>query len=432
MPWIDVSARQVHALGLLAPSHRARFSQHVVQALVCWGVGWGLDVEVSDRPSLTTQPLTWHRLANTQAACWLAWLEDNTHPPRLPAEVLGRLLWGMSPHDDGLITMRPDSWWLGTGADAWSALQHTLAEACVGWVVDGREEAPASSVTTAAVSPSEPIWTRHSDVWLTIRKPGGRPERVRLRADLQTHAATNAALPQEAFQRPSSHHRAAYLTDALAHHSLHLQAQLRPIPLTLGNWLSLGVGDVLRTAQPLQQALELSVPLAVPQTCTTPSLTPRMGVFEGHLVCQDTHLALWISRTVSSPSSAPTSQAHAVHVMTSSQEPSAGDLVRLLDIPPAPASATPGAPLTPSLQPLLHVPIVLEVRVGQASLTVQDLTSARIGQVLRLDTPVEGLVDLLLNGQVVGRGRLVAVDDDFGIQLAELPPALAPGMSAPT
>lgn len=74
-----------------------------------------------------------------------------------------------------------------------------------------------------------------------------------------------------------------------------------------------------------------------------------------------------------------------------------------------------------SLEGLRAVPARLEVHVGEVQLTVGELLSAQAGQVLRLDREVNNLVDLVLEGHVIARGRLVAVDEHFGIQLTELP-----------
>ena len=74
-----------------------------------------------------------------------------------------------------------------------------------------------------------------------------------------------------------------------------------------------------------------------------------------------------------------------------------------------------------SLEGLRAVPARLEVHVGEVQLTVGELLSAQAGQVLRLDREVNDLVDLVLEGYVIARGRLVAVGEHFGIQLTELP-----------
>jgi flagellar motor switch protein FliN/FliY len=43
--------------------------------------------------------------------------------------------------------------------------------------------------------------------------------------------------------------------------------------------------------------------------------------------------------------------------------------------------------------------------------------------VLKLDAALDAPVDVLLEGNVVARGQLVAVDDNFGVRITELPKA---------
>ena len=82
-----------------------------------------------------------------------------------------------------------------------------------------------------------------------------------------------------------------------------------------------------------------------------------------------------------------------------------------------------GATLS-SANPLHRVKAKLTVCVGTATLTVGELMAAKEQQVLRLDSKVAQPVDLLLEGKVVARGQLVAVDEHFGVRITELPVAL--------
>ena len=89
---------------------------------------------------------------------------------------------------------------------------------------------------------------------------------------------------------------------------------------------------------------------------------------------------------------------------------------------PEPASAPlDGPPLLRDAHPLHAVKVRLQVRVGESSMTVGDLLAARENEVLVLDRTVEQPVDLLLEGSVVARGELVAVDGSFAVRITELP-----------
>ena len=64
--------------------------------------------------------------------------------------------------------------------------------------------------------------------------------------------------------------------------------------------------------------------------------------------------------------------------------------------------------------------------IGDIHLTVGELMSAREHQVLVLDRLLSQPVDVMLEGQVVARGELVAVDDQFAVRVTELPLPLKP------
>lgn len=66
------------------------------------------------------------------------------------------------------------------------------------------------------------------------------------------------------------------------------------------------------------------------------------------------------------------------------------------------------------------VNVQLDARLGSASLTVEALLALRAGAVLTLDSQLNSLVELHLNGALVGRGEIVAVDDRFGVRIVEI------------
>jgi flagellar motor switch protein FliN/FliY len=72
---------------------------------------------------------------------------------------------------------------------------------------------------------------------------------------------------------------------------------------------------------------------------------------------------------------------------------------------------------------LIHaVKVRLAASLGSATLTVGELSALKEGAVLTLDRAVDEPVDILLEGQVIARGRLVAVDDSFGVSITEIAP----------
>jgi flagellar motor switch protein FliN/FliY len=82
------------------------------------------------------------------------------------------------------------------------------------------------------------------------------------------------------------------------------------------------------------------------------------------------------------------------------------------------------APLLRDWNPLHQIKAKLQVCVGEATISVGELLGAKEHQVLRLDRAFDQPVDLTIEGKVVARGQLVAVDGHFAVRITELPVAL--------
>lgn len=82
------------------------------------------------------------------------------------------------------------------------------------------------------------------------------------------------------------------------------------------------------------------------------------------------------------------------------------------------------ATLADDINPLHAVRTRLQVCVGEAQMSVGELLDAKEHQVLVLDRSLDQPVDLLLEGKVVARGQLVAVQGCFAVRITELPVAL--------
>jgi len=113
----------------------------------------------------------------------------------------------------------------------------------------------------------------------------------------------------------------------------------------------------------------------------------------------------------------------------SSDVSATAQVIAMSELDPVRASASsPAAPLIRAdadrANPLRNVNVNLTVCVGSAVLTVGELLGAKVQQVLRLDREVEQPVDILLEGQVVARGTLLAVDEHFAVRITELPRSL--------
>lgn len=66
------------------------------------------------------------------------------------------------------------------------------------------------------------------------------------------------------------------------------------------------------------------------------------------------------------------------------------------------------------------VRVELTVELGNAELTVQQLFDLKKNGVLKLDANVNSDLLIKLNGNVVATGKLVAVDDNFGVQITQV------------
>jgi flagellar motor switch protein FliN/FliY len=84
---------------------------------------------------------------------------------------------------------------------------------------------------------------------------------------------------------------------------------------------------------------------------------------------------------------------------------------------PAKADSAPGK-INPKL--IETVSVTLEAYLGEARMTVADLTALKDNSVVPLDAALNQAVELRLNGVAVARGELVAVGDSFAVRLTEI------------
>ena len=67
-----------------------------------------------------------------------------------------------------------------------------------------------------------------------------------------------------------------------------------------------------------------------------------------------------------------------------------------------------------------HVNVRVTAEIGHAELPIEELLASKSGDVIPLVQTVETPITLLINGKPVARGQLVAVDDNFGVQITEI------------
>jgi flagellar motor switch protein FliN/FliY len=97
---------------------------------------------------------------------------------------------------------------------------------------------------------------------------------------------------------------------------------------------------------------------------------------------------------------------------------------QVIELPELHASGEEGPSiLSGNLDVIQNVKVKLQIRVGETVVSVGDLMHMKEDHLLKLDTSIDAPVDVLLEGNVVARGQLVAVDDNFGVRITELPKA---------
>jgi len=67
-----------------------------------------------------------------------------------------------------------------------------------------------------------------------------------------------------------------------------------------------------------------------------------------------------------------------------------------------------------------HVEIELEVLLGDARLTVSQLSKLKPGDVVAIDRKLSEAAQIRVNGRVIARGEIVSVDDKFAVRVTEI------------
>jgi flagellar motor switch protein FliN len=102
------------------------------------------------------------------------------------------------------------------------------------------------------------------------------------------------------------------------------------------------------------------------------------------------------------------------------QERTRNITTQLVELPDLPDLDSQGPTLFDGHLSLIRsVKVKLEARVGGATLTVGELSALKDGSVIQLDRAAGAPIDILLEGHVIARGVLVAVDDEFGVRITE-------------
>ena len=75
------------------------------------------------------------------------------------------------------------------------------------------------------------------------------------------------------------------------------------------------------------------------------------------------------------------------------------------------------------LDSILQISVTVQVFLGATSMPISDLMKLERGALVALDHNISDPVDVVVNGRVIARGELVALDDDpsrIGVKLIEI------------
>lgn len=84
-----------------------------------------------------------------------------------------------------------------------------------------------------------------------------------------------------------------------------------------------------------------------------------------------------------------------------------------------PDDNTRGDLLVNNLDVVKNVAVKLQVKAGEAMLSVGELLALTEGQVLRLDSPLDAPLQILLDGRCVATGELMAMGDHFAVRIVD-------------
>jgi flagellar motor switch protein FliN/FliY len=101
--------------------------------------------------------------------------------------------------------------------------------------------------------------------------------------------------------------------------------------------------------------------------------------------------------------------------------------VTFADLDGAASAASLGG--TTDLSLVLDVPVDLVVEIGRTRMTIRETLGICRGTIITLDRLAGEPADLLVNGRLVARGEVVAIDEEFGLRVTEV---ISPEPHAPS
>lgn len=73
-----------------------------------------------------------------------------------------------------------------------------------------------------------------------------------------------------------------------------------------------------------------------------------------------------------------------------------------------------------ALELLMDLEIPVQVRFGKTEMVLRDVLALGDGSVIEFHRPPEEPVEVLVNGRVVARGTVVAIQGNYGVRITEV------------
>ncbi|MDW5300372.1 MAG: flagellar motor switch phosphatase FliY [Sedimentibacter sp.] len=73
-----------------------------------------------------------------------------------------------------------------------------------------------------------------------------------------------------------------------------------------------------------------------------------------------------------------------------------------------------------NLELILTVPLEISVEIGKSRRQIKDILEFSQGTIVELDKQAGALVDVIVNGQLIAKGEVVVVNDNFGVRIIEI------------
>ncbi len=73
-----------------------------------------------------------------------------------------------------------------------------------------------------------------------------------------------------------------------------------------------------------------------------------------------------------------------------------------------------------NLELIMSVPLEISVEIGKTKKQIREILEFSQGTIIELDKQAGALVDIIVNGQLIAKGEVVVVNDNFGVRVVEI------------